>query len=308
MERVARPVDLEAIRSLPPVDYMVTGTGAINMEGVRFGKGHGFFDAEWGMLYQLGRVTTATPTAAVVHDCQVLDEKLTPPSSTPSPTSSSHPPAPLRFPAPTSRPSASSGTCSTPHVRNHPAAATAQGDGAVENDRNRQRSQTGKKSFLKRSGEREGLSANYRRNPRFPGLSGRQGRWLKQLLVLWLVHLQHARPGTTPSDFLPFTSMDHRNRDRRGAITDTPASLPKPLPLPDCASPNLLEPVAPDTASPTMSPVQANGKPCDEVTPILHHVTTIQTSGSSLLSCGSAFPRPQDSPELWVAKPWSNRK
>lgn len=78
MERVARPVDLEAIRALPPVDYMVTGTGAINMEGVRFGKGHGFFDAEWGMLYQLGRVTTATPTAAVVHDCQVLDEKLTP--------------------------------------------------------------------------------------------------------------------------------------------------------------------------------------------------------------------------------------
>jgi 5-formyltetrahydrofolate cyclo-ligase len=78
MERVARPVDLEAIRALPPIDYMVTGTGAINMEGVRFGKGHGFFDAEWGMLYQLGRVTTATPTAAVVHDCQVLDEKLTP--------------------------------------------------------------------------------------------------------------------------------------------------------------------------------------------------------------------------------------
>ncbi len=78
MERVAKPVDLEAIRQLPPVEYMVTGTGAINMEGVRFGKGHGFFDAEWGMLYQLGRVTTDTPTAAVVHDCQVLDEKLTP--------------------------------------------------------------------------------------------------------------------------------------------------------------------------------------------------------------------------------------
>jgi 5-formyltetrahydrofolate cyclo-ligase len=78
MEKVAKPVDLEAIKALPPVEYMVTGTGAINMEGVRFGKGHGFFDAEWGMLYQLGRVTTATPTAAVVHDCQVLDEKLTP--------------------------------------------------------------------------------------------------------------------------------------------------------------------------------------------------------------------------------------
>jgi 5-formyltetrahydrofolate cyclo-ligase len=63
---------------MPVVDYMVTGTGAINLEGVRFGKGHGFFDAEWGMLYRLGRITAATPAAAVVHDCQVLSEKLTP--------------------------------------------------------------------------------------------------------------------------------------------------------------------------------------------------------------------------------------
>lgn len=78
MERVARHVDLNDIRRLPPVEYMVTGTGAINMEGVRFGKGHGFFDAEWGILYRLGRITAATPAAAVVHDCQVLDERLTP--------------------------------------------------------------------------------------------------------------------------------------------------------------------------------------------------------------------------------------
>ena len=78
MERVARHVDLNDIKRLPPVEYMVTGTGAINMEGVRFGKGHGFFDAEWGILYRLGRITVATPAAAVVHDCQVLDEKLTP--------------------------------------------------------------------------------------------------------------------------------------------------------------------------------------------------------------------------------------
>ncbi|WP_255561395.1 5-formyltetrahydrofolate cyclo-ligase [Pseudohoeflea coraliihabitans] len=78
MERVARPLGLREIADLPEVDYMITGTGAINMEGVRFGKGHGFFDAEWGILYQLGRISTATPSAAVVHDCQVLDEKLSP--------------------------------------------------------------------------------------------------------------------------------------------------------------------------------------------------------------------------------------
>lgn len=78
MERVAQQVDLKDIANMPTVDYMVTGTGAINHAGVRFGKGHGFFDAEWGMLYQLGRISTATPSAAVVHDCQVLDETLTP--------------------------------------------------------------------------------------------------------------------------------------------------------------------------------------------------------------------------------------
>lgn len=78
MERVGRPVDLEAIAALPPVDYLVTGTGAINHQGVRFGKGHGFFDTEWAMLHELGRVDGTTPVAAVVHDCQVLDEELTP--------------------------------------------------------------------------------------------------------------------------------------------------------------------------------------------------------------------------------------
>jgi 5-formyltetrahydrofolate cyclo-ligase len=78
MERVGQPVSLRDIEKMPVIDYMVTGTGAINHEGVRFGKGHGFFDAEWGMLYRLGRISTATPSAAVVHDCQVLEETLTP--------------------------------------------------------------------------------------------------------------------------------------------------------------------------------------------------------------------------------------
>lgn len=78
MERVGRPVSLKDIAAMPEIDFMVTGTGAINHDGVRFGKGHGFFDAEWGMLYRLGRISTRTPSAAVVHDCQVLDEKLTP--------------------------------------------------------------------------------------------------------------------------------------------------------------------------------------------------------------------------------------
>lgn len=79
MERVARPVSLQDIASeIGHVDFLVTGTGAINEEGVRFGKGHGFFDAEWGMLHRMGVISTSTPAAAVVHDCQVLQQTLYP--------------------------------------------------------------------------------------------------------------------------------------------------------------------------------------------------------------------------------------
>ncbi|KAH9904339.1 5-formyltetrahydrofolate cyclo-ligase [Xylariomycetidae sp. FL2044] len=79
MERVGRHVTLADIAAMGlEVGFMVTGTGAINHRGVRFGKGHGFFDLEWGMLYATGIVDRGTMTAAVVHDCQVLDEELRP--------------------------------------------------------------------------------------------------------------------------------------------------------------------------------------------------------------------------------------
>jgi 5-formyltetrahydrofolate cyclo-ligase len=79
MERVARQVTLQEIAAeIGHVDFLVTGTGAINEQGVRFGKGHGFFDAEWGMLHRMGIIRTTTPAAAVVHDCQVLQQTLHP--------------------------------------------------------------------------------------------------------------------------------------------------------------------------------------------------------------------------------------
>ncbi|KAL6245014.1 hypothetical protein RBB50_007789 [Rhinocladiella similis] len=61
------------------IPLLITGTGAINTSGIRFGKGHGFFDLEWSMLYCVGLVCPQeSVTVAVVHDCQVLDEDLTP--------------------------------------------------------------------------------------------------------------------------------------------------------------------------------------------------------------------------------------
>lgn len=79
MEKVASPVSLAEIVDMRlQIGLMVTGTGAINDQGIRFGKGHGFFDLEWAMLYSLGVVDTTTFTAAVVHDCQILRDQLVP--------------------------------------------------------------------------------------------------------------------------------------------------------------------------------------------------------------------------------------
>lgn len=79
MERLGQPLSLADIVSKGwHIPFMVTGTGAVNTRGVRFGKGHGFFDLEWAMLYTLGVINQDTVATAVVHDCQVLEEELHP--------------------------------------------------------------------------------------------------------------------------------------------------------------------------------------------------------------------------------------
>ena len=78
MEHFGRPVTLAEIAARGRFDFMVTGASAVSVDGVRFGKGHGFFDLEWGMFTDLGLVDEATPVVAVVHDVQVVEEKLTP--------------------------------------------------------------------------------------------------------------------------------------------------------------------------------------------------------------------------------------
>ncbi|KAI1342167.1 5-formyltetrahydrofolate cyclo-ligase [Xylariaceae sp. FL0016] len=79
MEKIGKHVSLADIAAMKlHVGFMVTGTGAINHKGIRFGKGHGFFDLEWGMMFSLDIVQQDTLTAAIVHDCQVLEEELVP--------------------------------------------------------------------------------------------------------------------------------------------------------------------------------------------------------------------------------------
>lgn len=78
MEKVGRYISLAELQQRYKFDMLVTGASAVSRSGVRFGKGHGFFDLEWAMFYQIGVADSSTPVLAVVHDCQVLKDDLTP--------------------------------------------------------------------------------------------------------------------------------------------------------------------------------------------------------------------------------------
>jgi 5-formyltetrahydrofolate cyclo-ligase len=78
MEHFGRPITLEEITKMGRFDFMVTGASAVSVDGVRFGKGHGFFDMEWGMFTDLGLADDGTPVVAAVHDVQVVEDKLHP--------------------------------------------------------------------------------------------------------------------------------------------------------------------------------------------------------------------------------------
>jgi len=75
-QRFAKPITLEEIRRLGRLDLVVTGASAVNLEGVRYGKGHGYFDLEWGLLSAIGVINSKTTMLTVVHDFQVVDRKF----------------------------------------------------------------------------------------------------------------------------------------------------------------------------------------------------------------------------------------
>ena len=76
MEHFARPVNLAELTGIGRFDFLATGASAVTTDGIRFGKGHTYFDIEWGMFTDLGLVDEATPVAAIVHDVQVVDDQL----------------------------------------------------------------------------------------------------------------------------------------------------------------------------------------------------------------------------------------
>ena len=78
LEYFGKNISLKEIKNLGKIDLMLTGASAVSKNGVRFGKGHGFFDLEWGMFADLKIVDENTPIIAVVHDVQVVDFDLEP--------------------------------------------------------------------------------------------------------------------------------------------------------------------------------------------------------------------------------------
>ena len=61
---------------VPHIDMMVTGASAITPSGIRFGKGHGYFDLEWAMLSTIGIADSETVIIGAGHDCQVADVEV----------------------------------------------------------------------------------------------------------------------------------------------------------------------------------------------------------------------------------------
>lgn len=78
LEHFGRPMTMAEIAARGAFDFMVTGASAVSLNGVRFGKGHGFFDLEWGMFTDVGVADERTPVVAVVHDVQVVEDTLSP--------------------------------------------------------------------------------------------------------------------------------------------------------------------------------------------------------------------------------------
>ena len=63
---LAKPLSLDLLRDLGPLEFVITGACAVDPNtGVRFGKGHGFFDTEWAILSELGLVNATTPVSSV---------------------------------------------------------------------------------------------------------------------------------------------------------------------------------------------------------------------------------------------------
>jgi len=76
MDHFGQPMGLLDLMRLGRFDLLVTGAAAISTNGIRFGKGHGYFDLEWAMFSEANCLTETPLVVCAVHDCQVVDLDL----------------------------------------------------------------------------------------------------------------------------------------------------------------------------------------------------------------------------------------
>jgi 5-formyltetrahydrofolate cyclo-ligase len=71
--RHGKVIDLEEV---PELDFVLTGSVAVNLDGARIGKGGGYSDLEYALLSEAGKVDRHTVIATTVHPIQILREEL----------------------------------------------------------------------------------------------------------------------------------------------------------------------------------------------------------------------------------------
>ena len=76
MDRFGKPLGLAELTRLGKFDVLVTGAAAISTNGIRFGKGHGYFDLEWAIFSETRCLTENPLVVCAVHDCQIVDLDL----------------------------------------------------------------------------------------------------------------------------------------------------------------------------------------------------------------------------------------
>ncbi len=72
----ARRAPKTSVAGMCPVALIVCGTVAVNLQGVRVGKGAGYSDIEVGLLAETGLIGPATTIVTTVHELQVVDQPL----------------------------------------------------------------------------------------------------------------------------------------------------------------------------------------------------------------------------------------
>jgi len=74
LEKIIHPSDL------PKIDLIICGAVAISYNGIRIGKGSGYGEFEFAILREINKVNGNTPVIAIIHDKQLISEKLIPES------------------------------------------------------------------------------------------------------------------------------------------------------------------------------------------------------------------------------------